>query len=184
MDIESFSLQQNYFSLFELGVSSQIDERALRSRYMELQRQYHPDNFASADDAQRRYAVQVAAFVNQAYQTLSNPLKRAEYCLQLQGVEVDAETDAKMDPMFLMEQMEWRETLEDIDEEDPKAFTAITKLREQIGKKTQTLAQQTAEHLEATQSESAREAIRKWQFLVKLDAEADAVEARLDEVSG
>ncbi len=184
MDTDSFDLAQNYFEVFGLSVHGQPDSSGLREKYMALQRRYHPDKFVSADDAQRRKAVQIASFVNQAHQTLSDPLKCAEYCLHLQGVEADTETDAKMDPLFLMEQMEWRETLEDIDNDDPKVFETLAGLRTEIAEKISDLAGQTASHLESKNTVLARDSIRKWQFLAKLHAEADSLEARLDDLSG
>lgn len=163
---------------------SQPDTSELREKYLVLQRQYHPDKFAAADDMQRRQAVQIASFVNQAHRTLSDPLKCAEYCLQLQGVDVDSETDAKMDPMFLMEQMEWRETLEDISVDDPKAFDKLSGLRSEIGGKISEMADQTTSYLESQDTAQARDTIRKWQFLSKLHREAESLEERLDDSHG
>lgn len=184
METRSFNLRQNYFELFDLAIASQPDVSELRAKYMVLQRQYHPDKFASADDQQRRQAVQIASFVNQAHQTLSDPLKCAEYCLQLQGVSVDSETDAKMDPMFLMEQMEWREALEDIDSSDSAAFEKLDKLRAEINTSTDAIAKQVAAQLESQDTAGARDSIRKWQFLSKLYSEAESLEARLDDEAG
>lgn len=182
MDTDSFSLAQNYFEVFGIVAHAQPDRSELREKYMVLQRQYHPDKFASADDSQRRQAVQIASFINQAHQTLSDPLKCAEYCLQLQGVDADSETDAKMDPMFLMEQMEWRETLEDISDDDPKAFDKLSELSAEIAKKISEIATTTASQLELQDKMQARDSIRKWQFLSKLHREADSLEARLDDL--
>ena len=184
MEIDSFNLAQTYFEVFNLDVQSQPDRNELRATYMALQRQYHPDKFAAADDQQRRKAVQVAAFINQAHQTLSDPLKCAEYCLKLQGVDVDSEADAKMDPMFLMEQMEWREALEDISDDDPGALTDLEKLRVEIAGKITAIGKVTASQLEAAETTTARNSVRKWQFLSKLNLEAEALEARLDDLNG
>lgn len=177
-------MRQNYFELFDLSVTSQPDSDELRAKYMVLQRQYHPDKFAAAPDHERRMAVQIASFVNQANETLADPLKCAEYCLQLQGVDVDSETDAKMDPMFLMEQMEWRESLEDIDESDAGAFAKLDALRIDINSHIDAVKQQTGRQLESGDTASARDSIRKWQFLSKLYNEAEALEARLDDRAG
>lgn len=179
MEIDSFNLAQSYFELFGLPENSLPDHSELRAKYMLLQRQYHPDKFAAASDRERRQAVQIASFVNQAHQTLSDPLKCAEYCLQLQGVEADSETDAKMDPMFLMEQMEWRESLEDINDSDPGAMTKLESLRAKISASVDLIAAKTSKQLEKKESQAARDSIRKWQFLSKLGTEADSLEYRL-----
>ncbi len=147
---------------------------------MQMQRQYHPDRFAAAADPVKRRAVQVAAHINSAHQTLESPLKRAEYCLQLAGLSADSETDAKMDPMFLMQQMELRENLEEVSEaSDP--YEALNSARKDIdGQKvsTQTVV---ADAIGNARYDEAREYIRRWQFLEKLSDEANEIEARLDD---
>jgi len=147
---------------------------------MELQRQYHPDRFASSSDTTRRLAVQIAAHVNGAHQTLDVPLKRAEYCLQLAGLSTDSETDAKMDPMFLMQQMELREALEEV----PSASDAYSELdtaRVQINKQISSTSVTVGKAIEDKQYDEAREYVRRWQFLEKLLEEANSIEAQLDD---
>ncbi|MGC7990846.1 Fe-S protein assembly co-chaperone HscB, partial [Salmonella enterica] len=75
--------------------------------------QAHPDKFAHASDAEKRVAMQWATRANEAYQTLKNPLKRARYLCELHGVDLQTESNTAMAPAFLMQQMEWRETLDD-----------------------------------------------------------------------
>jgi molecular chaperone HscB len=171
-------LRQNFFELFELPVSCPVDKKALRTRYMALQREFHPDKYAAADDQHRRMAVQIAARVNQAHDTLSDPLKCAEYCLELQGVDIDAETDSSMDTGFLMEQMEWREKLEDIT--DAGSADALNELRSEIAGRIELIGSQTAEKLDQQDATGARELVRKWQFLFKIDREAQSVGSRLN----
>ncbi len=182
METTTFNLGQTYFELFGLPLDSQPDQAVLRDKYMVLQRQFHPDKFASADDQQRRQAVQIASYINQAHQTLADPLKCAEYCLQLQGVEVDSETDAKMDPMFLMEQMELRETLEDITADNPGALDQLSGLRGEINSKINSVSEAAFSQIKSRDTVEARNSIRKWQFLSKLYAEAESVEAKIDDL--
>jgi len=132
-------------------------------------------------DADRLLAVRVASFINEAHQTLSDPLKRAEYCLQLKGVSTDTETDAKMDPMFLMEQMEWRETLEDVDVTSEAAYDKLDNLKREITGSIEAVARAVEEKLDNNDLDSARDSVRQWQFLSKLVGEIDAAEARVDE---
>ncbi|MFX5957017.1 Fe-S protein assembly co-chaperone HscB, partial [Acinetobacter baumannii] len=73
----------------------------------------HPDRFAHAGDAERRVAMQWAAHANEAYRTLRQPLKRAIYLLSLRGIDIQAANNTAMAPDFLMQQMEWREALQD-----------------------------------------------------------------------
>src|SRR5690349_21869614 len=106
---------QNHFELFGLPPQFAIDAAALQTRYRELQREVHPDRFASASQAERRASMQRATRVNEAYQALKSPLKRAEHLLQLHGVDPQFETNTTMPPEFLAGQPELREALEEAD---------------------------------------------------------------------
>ena len=86
---------------------------SLDRAYRELQSRVHPDRFVNATDAERRVAMQLATRANEAYQTLKHPLKRAIYLLEQNGVDVRSETNTSMEPAFLMQQLEWRESIED-----------------------------------------------------------------------
>ena len=108
-------LPQNYFELFQLPCAIEVDERQLTEQYRVLQRELHPDRFAAAGSQEKRLAAQAAAHVNQAYRALNDRHERATYLLQLQGVVVDDEKDTATDAEFLMQQMELREGLEELD---------------------------------------------------------------------
>ena len=180
METDNFNFEQNYFELFDLAVSCEIDSQLLREKFMLLQRQYHPDRFASSSDTDRRLAVQIAAHINGAHQTLDSPLKRAEYCLQLAGLSTDSETDAKMEPAFLMQQMELRETLEEIPTaSDP--YKALDSARDDIDSQIQSMQGEVGGYIAEEKYEKAREYVRRWQFLEKLAQEADSIEAQLDD---
>ena len=105
-------LRQNYFELFGLPVDFQIDEKNLRGAHLELQSAYHPDRFVSASDQEKRIAVQQAAMVNEAYEVLKNPVKRARYMLEVGGLDVNNDHETTSDASFLMEQIEIREELD------------------------------------------------------------------------
>ena len=105
-------MNQNYFELFALPVAFAIDASALDQAYRRVQGEVHPDKFASAGDAERRVAMQWATLANEAYQTLKSPLKRARYVCELNGVDLQIETNTSMAPAFLMQQMDWRDALD------------------------------------------------------------------------
>src|SRR5471032_2314519 len=107
------SLNDSHFDLFDLPAQFALDSAALDHAYRTVQAQVHPDRFAAAGDAQKRIAMQWATRTNEAYQTLRDPLKRATYLLSLRGIHADAENNTAMEPAFLMQQMEWRENIED-----------------------------------------------------------------------
>ncbi|WP_225721651.1 Fe-S protein assembly co-chaperone HscB [Candidatus Vallotiella sp. (ex Adelges kitamiensis)] len=106
------SLTQNHFEFFQLPERFGLDAHALAHAYRSIQAQVHPDRFASADYAQKCIATQWATRVNEVYQTLKSPLRRATYLLHLRGIEVGAENNTVMEPTFLIHQIEWREKIE------------------------------------------------------------------------
>ena len=103
----------DHFILFGLPRSYRLDPLVLDKRYREIQSEAHPDRFAQAGDSERRLSLQWATRVNEAYQTLRKPLPRAQYLLSLSGHDVDGHSNTAMTPEFLMEQMEWREAVEE-----------------------------------------------------------------------
>jgi len=175
----SLDLSRNFFELFDFSDSFEIDKDQLVERYRELQTQLHPDKFASGSDAEKRWSLQAASYVNDGYRTLLDDLQRAAYMLQLNGIAVDEETDTHMDPMFLMEQMELREALESAEaSSDP--FTELAGIRRQLRA---AIDKQAASFSAAARQRdwvSARTITRQWQFLDKLLREAKSVEERLD----
>ena len=106
-------LTDNDFQLFGLP-EMQAQQRAdIDARWKALQAEVHPDRFAAEGAAAQRVAMQWAMRVNEAYQRLRDPLKRAAYLCELRGVPVQAENNTQMPAAFLMQQMEWRESLDD-----------------------------------------------------------------------
>jgi molecular chaperone HscB len=104
---------RNFFELFELPALCRLDAKALESAYRQVQQRVHPDRFASASEADRRASMQWATAANEAYQTLRHPVRRAAHLLALAGHDVNAHSSAAMLPGFLMQQLEWREALEE-----------------------------------------------------------------------
>ncbi len=107
------NLQSNDFELFGLVERFAQDRPALDARWKELQRQAHPDKFAAQGVAAQRVAMQWSVRINEAYQRLKEPLRRAAYLCELHGTPIQAEDNTAMPGAFLMQQMEWREALED-----------------------------------------------------------------------
>jgi molecular chaperone HscB len=106
-------LRKNDFEIFSLEQQFAIDESALNRAFLTLQAIVHPDRFASATDAEKRISLQLTTRVNEAHQRLKSPLTRARYLCELNGAAIDAETNTAMPASFLMEQMEWREALDE-----------------------------------------------------------------------
>ena len=108
---------ENYFKLLGLPVSFDINKELLNSNYHDIQKTVHPDKFANASDLERRLSVQKAAQINDALETLKNPLPRSIYLLSLYGIELTG-NDTSIDPAFLMEQMGLRENLSQVGSKD------------------------------------------------------------------
>jgi molecular chaperone HscB len=107
------NLQSNDFELFDVPVQFAQDDVVLDARWKELQREAHPDKFAAQGAAAQRVAMQWSVRINEAYRRLKDPLKRATYLCELHGAPIEAETNTAMPADFLLQQMEWREALDD-----------------------------------------------------------------------
>jgi molecular chaperone HscB len=177
---------RNYFELFGLPVGFLVDIDELRERYRDLQRVLHPDRFAGSSEQERRLSMQGTAHINQAYETLKDPLKRALYLLELHGVETGPDHETTRDTGFLMEQLELREELAQLGDQ-PDALAAVQVFLERIEGMIRTTVGKIAVDFETPEPRKlARvlESVRRMQFLNKLHSEAEAVEARLeDEIS-
>lgn len=107
------SLQSDDFELFGLEQKFSQDRAAIDARWKELQREAHPDKFAAQGASAQRVAMQWSVRINEAYQRLKDPLKRASYICELNGAPINAENNTAMPTSFLMQQIEWREALDD-----------------------------------------------------------------------
>lgn len=102
----------NFFTLLQLPEAFVIDLETLHQNYQSIQKNIHPDRFATFDDEAKLESIKKTAQVNDAYQTLKSPIRRAEYLLQLKGINIHDEKYTAVPQDFLMQQMEWREELE------------------------------------------------------------------------
>ena len=103
----------DFFALFDLRPEFNLDVMELESRYLALQQQFHPDRFAGKSGAEKLSAQSRAADINLAYETLKDPLLRANHILRLSGVDFDIARDRTVhDQDILIEMMERREELE------------------------------------------------------------------------
>lgn len=107
------NLSDDDFTLFGLPPRFALDRAALDQRWRQLQAEVHPDRFAADGAAAQRVAMQWAVRVNEAYQRLKEPLSRGAYLCELRGAAIDAERNTAMPASFLMQQMAWREALDD-----------------------------------------------------------------------
>ncbi|NND69374.1 MAG: Fe-S protein assembly co-chaperone HscB [Halioglobus sp.] len=176
--MSSPDFKQNYFELFGLPVSFDVDAAALGARYRKLQAEMHPDRFAGASDLEQRLAVQYSSRVNEAYATLRKPLPRALYLLELAGVSAEEVASQRVDGGFLMMQMELREKLESMHELiDPD--TVLDHLLTEIEGDLREVRAIFAAAYAAGDHPAAAVACVKMQYLYKLQSEAEQLESDL-----
>ncbi|WP_299073903.1 co-chaperone HscB [uncultured Paraglaciecola sp.] len=173
----------NYFELFNIPVSFDVDLSVLPHTYQQLQRLTHPDKFASGSEQQKLLAMQKNTQVNDAYITLKSPLSRAEYLLSLRGVELQHEQQTIKDTAFLMQQMQWREELEEVTEQaDP--LSALGSLEDDIKQTIKTDLSALRSLLEMADSDAEKQAadmIRQLKFLYKMISEIEQKEEQLSD---
>lgn len=165
-----FDTARNHFELFGLPVRFELPPAAVERTYRAIQAQVHPDRFADASDAERRVSMQWATRVNEAYQTLKNPLARARYLLELAGVDAQADTNTAMPADFLMAQIAWRETAEEA--RSNRDVAALERLLVELREAARTLYGDLERHLDARHDYGpAAAAVRKLMFLEKLQSD-------------
>ena len=160
---------QNQFALFHLPQQFAIDTAALDAAYREVQNQVHPDKFVSAADAEKRVAMQWATRANEAYQTLKSPFKRVVYLCELNGVDLQVESNTAMPTAFLMQQVAWRESLDDV--RDTRDLGALEKLDATLRAARKTELDAIAGLLDNGRFEDAGQGVRQLMFLEKFGEE-------------
>ncbi|MGA7777039.1 MAG: Fe-S protein assembly co-chaperone HscB [Paraburkholderia sp.] len=173
------SLNDSHFDLFDLPAQYTLDAGTLDHAYRTVQSQVHPDRFAAAGDAQKRIAMQWATRTNEAYQTLRDPLRRARYLLSLRGIDVDAENNTAMEPAFLMQQMEWREEIEDA--AAAKNVDALDALLTELRDEEQVRFTKLGALLDSGVNQAAGEAVRQLMFIERVAAEIGTQIERLED---
>ena len=162
-----------YFNLFQLEPSFNIDTEALEQTYRALAARFHPDKFASASAFEQKQAVMMSSTINDAYRTLKSPIDRAAYLLKSQNIDADAPEHTSFSPEFLMQQMEWRETLMDAQME--QNHDAIRALGQEIQEVQSNLYQDLQQAFEQQDYESAAQWVRHGRFLNKLRNEIASI---------
>lgn len=160
---------QNHFDLFHLPQRFAIDSAALDKAYHEVQSRVHPDKFAHASDAEKRVAMQWATRANEAYQTLKSPFKRAAYLCELNGIDLQIESNTAMPGAFLMQQMEWREALEEA--KATKDIDALEKLEAELHAARKSEIEKIGGLLDAQDYAKAAQGVRQLMFLERFKEE-------------
>ena len=151
------------------------DRAVIDARWKELQREAHPDKFAAQGAAAQRVAMQWSVRINEAYQRLKDPLKRATYLCELHDAPINAENNTAMPTDFLMQQMDWREALDEaktVDEMNEIAYRSSKYGREQLSKIEQMIDMQ-------KDFPAAAQQVRSLMFVERFSSEVDT---RIDQL--
>lgn len=167
------NLQDDDFTLLALPSRFALDRDALDAQWKRLQREAHPDRFASQGTAAQRVAMQWSVRINEAYNRLKDPLKRAAYWCELHGAPIQAHSNTAMPAAFLMQQMEWREALDEAYTED-----ALDALLRDTRATRQTLLDELAHTID--QRQDAPAAAQQVRALMFVERFADEVRQRLE----
>jgi molecular chaperone HscB len=161
----------DHFSLFGLPARFDIEAAQLEHAWRAVAARVHPDRYATASPAERRVAMQWSARANEAYRQLRDPLLRARYLCEQAGVDLQTESNTSMDTDFLMQQMAWREMLDDIREQGGEG-PAVDALRAEL-QEAEAGLQRSVSTLLDEQRDAAGAAIkiREWLFVRKMSQE-------------
>jgi molecular chaperone HscB len=163
------NLQDDDFTLFGLPAQFALDRAALDERWRQLQGQVHPDKFSAEGAAAQRVAMQWAVRVNEAYRRLKDPLARGEYLCELRGAAINAENNTAMPAAFLMQQMSWREALD-----DARDAAAVTALDAQIAAEERALLAEVERLLDQqNDAVAAAQQVRSLMFVKRFRADID-----------
>ena len=169
------NLQSDDFELFGLERRFAQERSAIDTRWKELQREAHPDKFAAQGAAAQRVAMQWSVRINEAYQRLKDPMRRAAYLCELHGAPIRAEDNTAMPAAFLMQQMEWREALE-----DARADSELDALDDEVEQARRAALSQCEQLIDQQQDyASAARQVRALMFIARF---ADDIERRREQL--
>ena len=155
-----------YFTLFQLEPAFDIDAENLEQTYRALAARFHPDKFASASAFEQKQAVMMSSTINDAYRTLKNRIDRAAYLLKTLGIDADAPEHTSFAPDFLMQQMEWRETLMEARAESD--LKTLENLNDEIRAEQEKLFCDLKQSFARQDYDTAAQQVRQGRFLDKL----------------
>lgn len=173
-------LTSNFFELFDVPVAYEVDIDLVQQRYRNLQKAVHPDKFVNASDQEKRISMQQTSWINEAFNTLRQPVELAIYLLKLKGVDLNLENETTMDAMFLMEQMEMREAVSEVRSKDDP-LSELDNVAAEIKSKMKLMMEEFSNAYENEQLEDAKELIRKMQFMQKAKQEVDELSAKIED---
>ena len=173
-------LSQTYFELFGLKPVFAIDLDQLKVEQRRLQASYHPDRYANESDRDKRLSVQVASWINQAYEALQDPVKRSRYLLEISGADFPDDSTTTSDTEFLMEQIELREAVKAC-RQDPDGLASSELIETRLRQREQQLVSEFVARFDASDFEAAIGVSRKMQFIQRIQHQLAEIQFELEE---
>ena len=173
-------LSQNYFELFGMQPSFQLDLETLAQNQTRLQANFHPDRFVNSSERERRLSVQMMALINEAGKTLKNPVTRGAYLLKMNGVELADESETTSDMGSLAEQMELREEMEACRTAED-GIDRCDAIENRLKKRSQEIAADFSTSFVAGDWQQALEHNRKMQFIQRLQQQLSELQFELED---
>lgn len=156
-----FNSYKNFFELFNINESFNINQKNLKAQYLQMQIRYHPDKAKSEDE--KVNFLKISALINEAYKTLSNDLTRAEYILKIHDIDLEDRNKVKVNKDILLQALEYREFLEEADSENE-----ISKLRNKITEVQQIIIKEISELFEIKEFQKGAEKVIELKYNFKL----------------
>ncbi len=179
--MQSPDFSQNFFELFGLSPAFDIDPSRLRLEQQRLQTSYHPDRYVNSSPREKRMSVQMASWINQAYETLHDPVKRSRYLLEINGASMPDDSQTTSDAAFLMEQIELREEVEACRHSED-ALHRCEQIASRLAERTEAVAREFVMHLEAKNLDAALLSSRKMQFIQRIQQQLAELQFDLEEI--
>ena len=178
--MQSPDLNQTYFELFGLEPAFALDHDQLQAAQQGLQSSYHPDRHVNDSDRDRRLSVQVASWINQAYETLQDPVKRSRYLLEISGADIPDDSTTTADTEFLMEQIELREAVDACRQADD-GLEQSQHIEDRLTQRATELADEFVACFEADDLDGAVTLSRKMQFIQRIQQQLGELQFELEE---
>jgi molecular chaperone HscB len=178
--MQSPDLSQTYFELFGLNPVFDLDYSRLHAEQQRLQAIYHPDRHVNASDRDKRVSVQVASWVNQAYETLQDPVKRSRYLLEINGVDIPDDSTTTSDTEFLMEQIELREEVESC-RQGEDGLQRSDEIETRLTQRADELAAEFVSYFEISEFDKAMSSSRKMQFVQRIQQQLGELQFELED---
>ncbi len=176
-------LTSNFFELFDIPVSYEVDLKKIQQHYMNLQMQVHPDKFANGSDQEKRLSMQQTSWLNEAQTTLKDEVLRATYLLKLSGLDINLENETTVDMSFLMQQLEMRERLENINREATDSLDELDSMAKKVKQTSADMMVAFSQSYQDNNFDEAREWISKLQFMQKAKKEINKITAEIEDAT-